>query len=335
MATIPRILITPGEPSGIGPDITVQIAQLEWPAELIVIADPQLLHERAKQIGLPLSLTECDFSKPRESHQPTILKILPVGLNTKAEPGILDSENAEYVIRTLEKAHSLCFDKRADALVTGPVHKEILNKAGIDFTGHTEFFAKLSHVQQTVMLFVVDQLKVALVTTHLPLAEVSRAVTKEKLHKTLTIIHESLKNLFGIASPRMLVCGLNPHAGEGGYLGQEEIEVIEPALVELRAQGLNITGPLPADTIFTPKYLQQAEVVVGMFHDQVLPVVKYLGFGNAVNVTLGLPYVRTSVDHGTALDIAGTGKAESGSMVAAIKEALVILTLSSKPPSSA
>lgn len=324
MAIIPRILITPGEPSGIGPDITIQIAQAHWPAELIVIADPKLLLERAQQIGLPLKIIDCDFSQPRKLHQPGTLTVLPISLNVSSEAGTLTTDNANYVISTLQKAHDLCFEKKADAIVTGPVHKEILNKAGIDFSGHTEFFAHASGANQTVMLFVVDQLKVALITTHLPLAEVSRAITKEKLQSTLTILNDSLKKLFGIASPQIFVCGLNPHAGEGGYLGREEIAVIEPALSELRTQGFHIIGPLPADTIFTPKYLQQADVVVGMYHDQVLPLVKYLGFGHAVNVTLGLPYVRTSVDHGTALDIAGTGKADSGSMKAAINEALVI-----------
>lgn len=317
-----RILITPGEPAGIGPDITVQIAQQTWPTELIVIADPNLLKKRAQDLGLPLKLVECNLSKPAAPHQPGTLKIIPIALNAEAQAGHLNVANASYVLRTLEEAATLCQQKTDCAIVTGPVHKEIINQAGIEFSGHTEFFAKFCHVPHTVMLFVVNDLKVALATTHLPLAKVSAAITKERLRLVLSILNNELKNKFQIASPRILVCGLNPHAGEGGYLGREEIETITPLLNELRKEGFTLQGPLPADTLFTPKYLQQADAVLAMYHDQALPLVKYIGFGNAVNVTLGLPFVRTSVDHGTAIDIAGTGKADAGSMRAAINLAI-------------
>lgn len=317
-----RLLITPGEPAGIGPDITIQIAQQAWPAELIVIADPDLLLQRAKQLGLPLSLIPCDINAPAQNHQPSTLKILPVKLQGDVIAGVANHAHASYVIDTLSLATKLCLEKKAQAVVTGPVNKSIINQAGIPFTGHTEFFAHACHVKQTIMLFVVDQLKVALATTHLPLSDVPAAITKDSLLATLTLFHAELQQKFALASPRILVCGLNPHAGEGGYLGREDIDIIAPAINELRAQGKQVTGPLPADTIFTPHQLQQADAVLAMYHDQALPLVKYIGFGNAVNVTLGLPFVRTSVDHGTAFDIAGTGKAESSSLAAAITLAI-------------
>lgn len=322
MNKIKRIVITPGEPAGIGPDITLQLAQSSFPAELIVIADPEMLQERAQQLGLPIQLIACDFDKPAEVQQAGTLKILPIKVAQQVQAGKLDVANANYVLHTLEKAAILCQQKIADAVVTGPVNKEIMNKAGIKFSGHTEFFAHMSQVKQTVMLFVVNDLKVALATTHLPLANVSQSITKERLRTTLTILNAELKNKFKIATPNILVCGLNPHAGEGGYLGREEIDTITPLLNELRAEKMLLQGPLPADTLFTPKYLQAADAVLAMYHDQALPLVKYIGFGSAVNVTLGLPYVRTSVDHGTAIDIAGSGTADAGSMQAAVKLAL-------------
>lgn len=320
--SLKRILITPGEPAGIGPDIVIQIAQQEWPAELIAIADPNLLKKRAQDLDLSLNIIECDLNQPAIPHQSGTLKILPIALTTEAKAGHLNIANSPYVLRTLEKAAALCRQKMANAIVTGPVNKEIINQAGIEFSGHTEFFAQQCHVSHTVMLFVVNDLKVALATTHLPLAKVSAAITKERLRLVLTILNNELKNKFHITSPRILICGLNPHAGEGGYLGREEIDTITPLLNELRKEGLILQGPLPADTLFTPKYLQEADAVLAMYHDQALPLVKYIGFGNAVNVTLGLPFVRTSVDHGTAVDIAGTGKADAGSMRAAIDLAI-------------
>lgn len=317
-----RILITPGEPAGIGPDVTIHAAQQQWPAEIIAIADPDMLLQRAKQIALPLQLIECDINNPPTLNQPGTLKILPIHLRKNATPGKLNYLNAECVIETLKTAAMLCEKKIANAVVTGPVHKSIINQAGIAFTGHTEFFANYCNVSQTVMLFVVDQLKVALVTTHLPLAKVPPAITKERLRSTLLILHEELIRLFHLSSPRILVCGLNPHAGENGYLGSEEIDVISPLLTEMRAEHYLFEGPLPADTVFTKKYLQRTDAVLAMYHDQALPLVKYVGFGQVVNLTLGLPFIRTSVDHGTAIDIAGTKLVDAGSMAAAIKLAI-------------
>lgn len=313
-----RILITPGEPAGIGTDITIQIAQQPWPHELVAIANPTLLTERAEQLHLPLQLIEADLQSPPAPHQPGTLKVIPIAMNGAVVPGKLNPLHAKYVITTLEKAASICQNKLADALVTGPVNKAVINDAGIAFAGHTEFFAACCNVKQTVMLFVVNHLKVALVTTHLPLAEVPRAITKERLQAIIHILNDGLKQQFKIDSPRILVCGLNPHAGENGYLGREEIDTITPVLNTLRTQSYKLEGPLSADTIFTQKHLKKADAVLAMYHDQALPLVKYIGFGHAVNVTLGLPFVRTSVDHGTALDIAGSGKADAGSMKAAI-----------------
>jgi 4-hydroxythreonine-4-phosphate dehydrogenase len=312
-------LLTPGEPAGIGPDITIQIAQQSWPFELIAIADPDLLLQRAKEIGLPLKVIECGLQDTYSSHQPGTLKILPVKLKSFVHAGKLNTHHAEYVLETLTLAAKLCLEKKAQAVVTGPVHKGVMNAAGIPFTGHTEFFAAQSRVSHTVMLFVVNELKVALATTHLPLSEVPAHITQKNLRMTIEILIQGLKRQFNIASPNILVCGLNPHAGESGYLGKEEIEIITPLLNELRGQHYQLEGPLPADTIFTPKQLSRAHAVLAMYHDQALPLVKYLGFGHAVNVTLGLPFIRTSVDHGTALDAAGKGTADSGSLVAAIQ----------------
>ena len=323
---IKRILITPGEPAGVGPDLTVHIAQHAWPAELIVIADPDLLLSRAKQLNLPLTLEPFDAKTPAKSHTLGTLKIIPVSLTSACHAGQLNKENAAYVIRCLELAVDRCLDHTAHALVTGPVQKSILNEAGIAFTGHTEFLAACSGAKQPLMLFVTPEMKVALATTHLPLSEVPHAITSDHLKSILRLLHAELKNQFGLANPHILVCGLNPHAGEGGHLGREEIEIISPALDELRVDGMNITGPLPADTLFTEKKLASADAVLAMFHDQALPVVKYRGFGECVNVTLGLPLIRTSVDHGTALDVAGTQKAEPDSLISAIKLAIKLAT---------
>ena len=320
--SLPRIVITAGEPAGIGPDIVLQIAQKEWPAELVVIADRDLLIERAKQLQLPITLIEFDEKKPRARHQPHSLKIISLSLKTPTKTGILNRENAAYVLETLTLATDLCLQKKADALVTAPVHKAIMNEAGINFKGHTEFLAARCKATQALMLFVTEQTKVALATTHIPLSAVSRAITQDHLILTLELLYTELQKCFQIENPKILVCGLNPHAGENGYLGREEIEVIEPALAYLRKKNKNIVGPLPADTIFTEKYLNAADAILAMYHDQALPVVKYSGFGNAVNVTLGLPIIRTSVDHGTALDIAGTGKADASSLAAAIQLAI-------------
>lgn len=319
---IPRLIITPGEPAGIGPDVLLQTINQSWNAELIAIADPVVLIQRANVLNIPLKLISADLTQTPTAHIPGTLKIIPVTLNTPVIPGELNALNNSYVLNTLDLAISTCLDKKANALVTGPVHKEILNTAGIKFSGHTEYLANKTNSKQTIMLFVVDNLKVALATTHIPLKEVSNAITQEKLIALINLLNTELKNKFKITNPRILVAGLNPHAGEGGYLGREEIDVITPALNQLRDKGLLIEGPLPADTLFTPHMLAKQDVIVGMYHDQVLPLIKHIGFDKAVNVTLGLPFIRTSVDHGTALSLAGTGQANAGSMKEAIKLAI-------------
>jgi 4-hydroxythreonine-4-phosphate dehydrogenase len=320
--TISRILITPGEPAGVGPDITLQIAQQNWSAELVVVADPDLLISRAKNLNVPLQLIPCDLNSSPEKNSPGILKILPVTLNAPCEPGKLNSANASYVLRSLEMATDICLQQKANALVTGPVHKAVMKDAQIQFLGHTEFLAERCGVDQVIMLFVTHKMKVALATTHLPLAQVPKAITREKLIHLLRLFSSELKKRFHLNDPHILVCGLNPHAGENGYLGREEIDVIEPALQQLRDEKIRVTGPLPADTLFTEKYLSSADAILAMYHDQALPVVKYSGFSDAVNVTLGLPIIRTSVDHGTALDVAGTLNADAGSMASAIQLAI-------------
>lgn len=325
MKTLPRIIITPGEPAGVGPDVTVKIAQQHWPAELIIVADPELLTSRAKILNLPLTLEKIDFTKPPTRHVPGALKIFPVELNTPSTAGTANVENAAYVLKCLETATDFCLEKKAAALVTGPVNKSIINDAGIAFTGHTEFLANRCRSNDVIMLFVADQIKVALVTTHLPLAQVPAAITEKKLTQTIKLLHAELQKQFALTNPKILVCGLNPHAGENGHLGQEEITTIIPVLEKLRAENIDVAGPLPADTIFTEKYLSQADAILAMYHDQALPVVKYLGFGHAVNVTLGLPIIRTSVDHGTAFDVAGTEQADAGSLVAAIELAIQLV----------
>ena len=318
MTNNPPILITPGEPAGIGPDLIIKIAQQPQIANLVVVADSELLAARAKQLNLPLKIT---FFKPELIGKPTApseIKVMHVPLNEPCVAGIPSKHNATYVIETLNLAIESCMHQQFGALVTGPVHKGIINEGGIHFRGHTELLGELTHSKQVVMLLVAGEFRVALVTTHLPLAEVPKAITTEALERVIRVLDRDLRSLFGLENPRILVCGLNPHAGDNGYLGHEENEIIIPALKMLRAEGLNLEGPLPADTIFTPQYLANADVVLAMYHDQGLPVLKHAAFGNAVNVTLGLPIIRTSVDHGTAFDIAGTGKADPQSMLAAI-----------------
>lgn len=321
-----RILVTLGEPAGIGPDVLLQIANEPWEDELVVVGDPDLLHTRAKQLQIPITLIETDLTE--QSNQSNVLKVFPVKLKAPCIPGQINLKNASYVLECLTLATEFCLTKKGDALVTGPIQKSVLNDAGIPFTGHTEFLAEYCKTPHVLMLFVVNALRVALLTTHLPLADVPKAITQETIIKTMQILHLALKTQFGIANPNILVCGLNPHAGENGYLGREEIETITPALEELRKKNISSEGPLPADTIFTQKHLQSADAILAMYHDQALPVVKYLGFHDAVNVTLGLPIIRTSVDHGTALDIAGTLKADPGSLRSAIRLAIALIKAS-------
>jgi 4-hydroxythreonine-4-phosphate dehydrogenase len=323
--SIPRIALTPGEPAGIGPDLCIQLAQQNLPCEIIVIASPQLLEQRAKQLGLSVKIKEFDSSLPVIAHTAGSLMVLPVKLAAAAQTGLLDSSNSRYVLKTITKATQGCLDGIFAAMVTGPVHKGIINEAGFAFTGHTEFIAGITG-GHPVMMLTTQGLRVALVTTHLPLSEVSSAITHTRLRRVIMTLDAELRSRFGIANPNILVCGLNPHAGENGHLGKEEIEIIEPVLNGLRKQGLNLQGPLPADTLFTEKYLATADAVLAMYHDQGLPVLKYKGFGQAVNVTLGLPVIRTSVDHGTALDLAGTGKADLGSLQFALQTALKMVS---------
>lgn len=321
---IQRIALTPGEPAGIGPDLAVMLAQQDWPVEVVVCADADLLKARAKCLGLPLELRPYEPWAPALPQQKGTLTLAPFGLREDVVPGELNEANAHYVLETLSFAGEGNMDGRFAAVVTGPVHKGIINRAGIAFSGHTEFFAHQANVSDVVMLLATEGLRVALVTTHIPLAYVAKAITPERLTKVIGVLHQDLVSKFGIEKPCIYVCGLNPHAGEGGHLGREEIDVIEPTLEGLREQGMNLVGPLPADTLFQPKYLDNADAVLAMYHDQGLPVLKHKGFGNSVNITLGLPFVRTSVDHGTALDLAGTGKVDAGSMKLALSQAIAL-----------
>lgn len=319
---IDRIGITAGEPAGIGPDLCIQIAQqADKTCERIVVADPQLLMARAAQLGLPLSLRPFDSSQPARANVAGELSIIPVTLRVPTRAGVLDPNNAAYVLDTLRVAVKACQTHDINAMVTGPVHKGAINDGGFAFSGHTEFLAELCDQPLTVMMLATEGLRVALATTHLPLAKVPAAITKELLRNIIRILDSDLRTRFGITAPAILVCGLNPHAGEGGHLGTEERDIIEPVLEEMRAKGIHLLGPLPADTLFTDKYLAHADAVLSMYHDQGLPVLKYKGFGRASNITLGLPIIRTSVDHGTALDLAGTGKINTGSMLEAIATA--------------
>lgn len=314
-----RIALTPGEPAGIGPDLCVQLAQRPPPdVELVVVADPALLSSRAELLGYPLTLNPFDPSSVPSPSRAGELTVLPVDLAATVSVGKLDPANGEYVLNTLSTAVDSTLAHEVDAMVTGPVQKSLINDAGFEFTGHTEFLADYCQRELTVMMLATTGLRVALVTTHLPLAAVPGAITKALLTDVISILHQDLKLKFGVKNPRILVCGLNPHAGEAGHIGREEIEIIEPVLAMKRQQGLDIVGPLPADTLFTKKYLDDADAVLAMYHDQGLPVLKYKGFGNSSNITLGLPIIRTSVDHGTALDLAGSGRADMGSLYNAI-----------------
>ncbi|CND92731.1 4-hydroxythreonine-4-phosphate dehydrogenase PdxA [Yersinia enterocolitica] len=325
-----RIVITPGEPAGIGPDLVVALAQQDWPVELVVCADPALLLTRAKRLNLPLRLREYQPDQLAIAQQAGSLTVLPVRTAVEVSPGKLDVKNSHYVVETLAKACDGAISGEFAALVTGPVQKSIINDAGIPFIGHTEFFADRSHCQRVVMMLATEELRVALATTHLPLLAVPGAITQASLHEVITILDSDLKTKFGIAQPQIYVCGLNPHAGEGGHMGHEEIDTIIPALEALRQQGINLIGPLPADTLFQPKYLQHADAVLAMYHDQGLPVLKYQGFGRAVNITLGLPFIRTSVDHGTALELAATGTADVGSFITALNLAIKMINNSNE-----
>lgn len=321
--TTPRLFaLTPGEPAGIGPDLCLLLAREAQPHPIIAIASQQLLAERAKQLGLNIQLISVSPDTwPQQAAASGSLYVWDTPLAATVIPGQLNNANAAYVLQTLTRAGQGCIDGHFAGMITAPVHKGVINDAGIAFSGHTEFLAELTHTEQVVMMLATHGLRVALVTTHLPLKDVAAAITPERLSRVARILDHDLRTKFGIAQPRILVCGLNPHAGEGGHLGREEIEVIEPALQKLRNEGIDLIGPLPADTLFTPKHLDHCDAVLAMYHDQGLPVLKYKGFGAAVNITLGLPITRTSVDHGTALDLAGSGKIDSGSLQVALQTA--------------
>jgi 4-hydroxythreonine-4-phosphate dehydrogenase len=326
--TPPTLALTAGEPAGIGPDLCAQIAQRDLPCKLVVIADRELLRERARLLQLPLELTDY-LPDVAVEHKAGRLQVLHVPLNKPAIPGKLDPANARYVLETLERAVAGCSSGEFAAMVTAPVHKGVINDAGIAFTGHTEYLSQLTH-SQVVMMLVGGGMRVTLATTHLPLKDVAAAITREGLERKLRIIQRDLSTRFGIARPRIAVAGLNPHAGESGHLGREEIDSIIPVLDKLSAEGMHLIGPLAADTLFNPAQLQNYDCIFTMYHDQGLPVLKHASFGTGINVTLGLPFIRTSVDHGTALDLAATGRADPGSLLAAI-ELAVTLSGNKKP----
>lgn len=320
--TPPRIGLTAGEPAGIGPDIVLMLAQQDWPVQLVAICNIDVLNARADALGLQTTFIPHSVTDPVTPHKGGTLPFISVPLGTPVTPGQLSTANAQYVLATLDYALELCIDEHFQAIVTAPVQKSVINDAGIPFSGHTEFFAERTQQEQVVMLLTSPTLKVALATTHIPLRQVPDAITSPGLSRTLHILRDDLRQKFGLANPHITVLGLNPHAGEGGHLGREELDIIIPTLAALRQQGFNLDGPLPADTAFNPLQIAKTDAFLAMYHDQGLTVLKYSGFGHSVNITLGLPIIRTSVDHGTALDLAGTGKAQCDSLIAALQLAI-------------
>jgi 4-hydroxythreonine-4-phosphate dehydrogenase len=320
---IPRIALTSGEPAGIGPDLCLAIAREPLNCELVCFGDRGLFAQRAQRLRLPITLHDYDRASPR-AHALDHLTVCHEPLATRSIPGKLDCGNARYVLALLDRATDGALSGEFDAIVTAPVHKGVINDAGVPFTGHTEYLAARTRAPRPVMLLAAGDLRVALATTHLPLRDVSAAITADSLGEVIEIIHRDVERWWGISAPRIAVCGLNPHAGESGHLGDEEIRVIAPAIARMRQRGLRVTGPLPADTAFIPRLLAECDVVLAMYHDQGLPVIKHARFDEAVNVTLGLPILRTSVDHGTALDLAASGRADARSLSAAIRLALAI-----------
>lgn len=319
--TLPVIAITSGEPAGVGPELCAHLANRGFPARLVILGDKELIAARAQATGRTLALT--DYQQGAQVPAGT-LEVLHIPLAVPSLPGRLDITNSGYVLALLDRALAGCVGNEFSAMVTAPVHKGIIADAGVPFVGHTEYLAEKTGTARVVMLLAGGGLRVALATTHLPLKDVATAITSTELETTLRIMHHDFRQKFGIAEPRILVAGLNPHAGEGGHLGWEEIEVITPVLEKLRAEGMQLIGPLPADTLFTPPQLSRGDGVLAMYHDQGLAVLKYASFGGGVNITLGLPIVRTSVDHGTALDLAGSGQAEPGSLFTAVEAAIDI-----------
>lgn len=328
MARRPHILLTTGEPGGIGPDLLIALSGRDLGCRLTVIGDPDLLRSRGQRLGQALTLRE--YQPGAGDDCAAGLSVWRTGARANDTCGRVDVGNARYVLETIERGTHACLRHHFDALVTPPVHKGVINDAGIPFSGHTEHIAAITG-GSPVMMLAIPGLRVALATTHLPLAEVSRALTRESLETVIRVLVRDLSARFALPRPRVLVLGLNPHAGEGGHLGREEIELIIPLLERLRGEGLDLVGPLPADTAFLPRVLESADVVLAMYHDQGLPVLKHAGFGRAVNITLGLPIIRTSVDHGTALELAGSGSADPGSLEAAIACAVTMATASGGP----
>jgi 4-hydroxythreonine-4-phosphate dehydrogenase len=320
---MPRIALCSGEPAGVGPDLCLEIARRQADCEIVCLADRALLVERARMLNLPIMLREYDPTT-RTAHVPDTLVVSDHLLAAPCVPGKLDRANARYVLGLIDRAVDGAMSGEFDAIVTAPVHKGIINDAGVPFTGHTEYLAERTHAPLPVMMLATADLRVALATTHLPLKAVSDAITIDSLCQVLTILDADLRKWWRIDAPRIAVCGLNPHAGEGGHLGDEEIRTIAPAIARMRERGLNVWGPIPADTAFVPAKLTECDAVLAMYHDQGLPVIKHSGFDRAVNVTLGLPILRTSVDHGTALDLAGSGRADPRSLAAAIDLAIAL-----------
>lgn len=320
--TVPAIIVTTGEPAGIGPDLCIELAAGTWPCALLFAADSDLIEQRARALGRAVRIAAADLTLPMPQHQPGVMCLLATQARRPVTAGRLDVENARYVLDLLDLALQGCLSGRFDAMVTAPVQKSVIIESGVAFSGHTEYLAQHSGAPLPVMMLVGGSLRVALATTHLPLKDVSAAITPTTLEAVLKILEHDLRERFAISAPRIMVCGLNPHAGESGHLGREEIEVIAPVIEKLRANGMLLIGPVPADTAFTERQLQRCDAVLAMFHDQGLPVLKHASFGEAVNVTLGLPFIRTSVDHGTALDLAGTGNADAGSLAAALQLAI-------------
>lgn len=324
MDKLPRIAITPGEPAGIGPDLVLALAGQPVPAEVVAVTDPELLEIRAGEIGANITLQEWQPGQAISAHEPGSLHVVPEPLAGPVRPGRLDRRNAPYVVNALDRAIKLCRNGACDALVTGPVQKSVINEAGIAFTGHTEWLAERTHAPRPVMLLTSPELRVALVTTHIPLSRVAGHIRAADLATVIRTLNTELHTRFGIDRPRLLATGLNPHAGEQGHLGDEEQRIIQPTIETLQREGVAVEGPVPADTAFTPARLDHVDAVLTMYHDQGLPVIKARGFGRTVNVTLGLPIIRTSVDHGTALDLAGTGHGDPASLAEAVRLATTL-----------
>ncbi|TBR43581.1 4-hydroxythreonine-4-phosphate dehydrogenase PdxA [Marinomonas agarivorans] len=323
-SSLPIICITSGEPAGIGPDIILQAIATDFAARLVVLGSVTLFSQRAAQLGLTPRIQSHNSVTTVPVHEKNTLHILPIATQKDVIAGLPEVDNADYVFTTLERACDGTLAGEFDAIVTPPVNKAILCETGKHFSGHTEFFQHRCKSDQVVMMLATQGLRVALATTHLPLQDVSAAITESSLTQIIQALNKELQTKFATKKPKILVCGLNPHAGEDGHLGREEIDTIIPTLDKLRQEGINLIGPLPADTLFTPKYLTDCDCVLAMYHDQGLPVLKYKGFGKAVNITLGLPIIRTSVDHGTAFDLAATGQADAGSLIVAIEQAITM-----------